>query len=118
MKKTLYIQQHAPFSCESPQEQLDAMLVGAAFGQHISVLFQDEGIWQLLADQNGQPLHKRNLAAQLQALELYEVRDLYVDAQALQARGLSAHELALPVTPLDAGGIQALIADHDFLLRF
>ncbi|MGH8492286.1 MAG: sulfurtransferase complex subunit TusC [Moraxellaceae bacterium] len=118
MKKTLYIQHHAPFASESPQEQLDALLVCAAFGQQVSVLFQDEGVWQLLPAQSGRPLQKRTLAAQLQALELYEVKALYADAASLQARGLAPEDLALPVTVLDAQGLQALLNQQDFLLRF
>ncbi|MDQ8036039.1 MAG: sulfurtransferase complex subunit TusC [Pedobacter sp.] len=118
MKKTLFIQQRSPFGSESPQEQLDALLVCAAFGQDVSVLFQDEGVWQLLPAQSGRPLQKRTLAAQLQALELYEVKALYADAAALQARGLAPEDLALAVTVLDAEGVKALLARQDFLLRF
>ena len=43
MKKTLFIQHRAPYGSESPAEQLDALLVAAAFGQKVSVLFQDDG---------------------------------------------------------------------------
>ncbi len=118
MKKTLFIQQRSPFGSESPQEQLDALLVCAAFGQEVSVLFQDEGVWQLLPAQSGRTLQKRTLAAQLQALELYEVKALFADAEALRARGLAPEDLALPVTVLDAEGVQALLARQDFLLRF
>lgn len=118
MKKTLYIQHQAPFGSESPQEQLDALLVCAAFGQEVSVLFQDEGVWQLLPAQNGRPLQKRTLAAQLQVLELYDIKALYVDAASLHAHGLGREDLALPVTVLDEAGLQALLTRQDFLLRF
>lgn len=118
MKKTLFIQHRAPFGSESPQEQLDALLVCAAFGQQVSVLFQDEGIWQLLPAQSGRPLQKRTLAAQLQALELYEVKALYADAASLHARGIMPEDLALPVSVLDAQALQALLGQQDFLLRF
>jgi tRNA 2-thiouridine synthesizing protein C len=118
MKKTLFIQHRAPYGSESPAEQLDALLVAAAFGQKVSVLFQDDGVWQLLPEQDGKPLQRRTLGAQLQALPLYEVQDLYVDAASLRARGLEAGALALPVTALDAAGLTQLLAAHDIVLRF
>lgn len=118
MKKTLFIQHRAPFGSESPQEQLDALLVCAAFGQQVSVLFQDDAVWQLLPAQQGKPLGKRTLGAQLQALELYEVKALYADAASLTERGLSAEKLALPVTVLDSATLQTLLAEQDMVLRF
>lgn len=118
MKKTLFIQHRAPFGSESPQEQLDALLVCAAFGQQVSLLFQDDGVWQLLAEQQGKSLGKRTLGAQLQALELYEVKALYADAASLHERGLSAENLALPVTLVDRTALQALLAEQDMVLRF
>lgn len=118
MKKTLFIQHRAPFASESPQEQLDALLVCAAFGQEVSVLFQDDGVWQLLPGQHGKPLAKRTLGAQLQALELYDVKSLYADAISLAERGLTAEKPALPVTLLDRAALQALLAGQDMVLRF
>lgn len=118
MKKTLFIQHHAPYGSESPQEQLDALLVCATFGQQVSLLFQDDGVWQLLADQQGAALGKRTLGAQLQALGLYDINALYVDEASLQERALSLSELALPVQALDARGLQTLLAKQDLVLRF
>lgn len=118
MKRPLFIQHRAPYGSESPQEQVDAQLVAATFGLPVSVLFQDDGVWQLLPRQDGKPLERRSLGAQLQALELYEVKALYADAASLAERGLDAGQLALPVTLLDAAGLQRLLADHDLVLRF
>lgn len=118
MKRTLFIQHRAPYGSESPQEQVDAQLVAATFGLGVSVLFQDDGVWQLLPRQDGKPLERRTLGAQLQALELYEVRGLYVDAASLAERGLEPGQLALPATVLDAPALATLIADHDLVLRF
>jgi tRNA 2-thiouridine synthesizing protein C len=118
MKSTLFIQHRAPYGSESPQEQLDALLVAAAFGQKISVLFQDDGVWQLLPQQEGRALQRRTLGAQLQALELYEVNALYVDAASLAERGLHIEQLALKVVPLQAEALQELFAVQDMVLRF
>lgn len=118
VKNTLFIQHRAPYGSESAQEQLDALLVAAAFGQKVSVLFQDDGVWQLLAQQEGRALERRTLAAQLQALELYEVNALYVDAVSLAERGLDRNQLALKVDVLEADALQKLFDAQDMLLRF
>lgn len=118
MKRTLFIQHRAPYGSESPQEQVDAQLVAATFGLGVAVLFQDDGVWQLLSQQDGKALGRRSLGAQLQALELYDVRELFVDAASLAERGLDATRLALPAKVLDAAGVRTLIAEHDLVLRF
>jgi tRNA 2-thiouridine synthesizing protein C len=118
VQHTLFIQHRAPYGSESPQEQLDALLVAAAFGQNVSVLFQDDGVWQLLAAQEGRALERRTLAAQLQALELYEVKALYADAASLSERGIDSNQLALNVKILDADALQKLLGAQDMLLRF
>lgn len=118
MKKTLFIQNQAPFSTESPQEQLDALLVCATFGQNVSVLFQDDGVWQLLPNQQGSVVGKRTIASQLQILPLYDIEKLYVDEVSLSERGLDSASLSLPVTPLNKDALQQLFAEQDLVLRF
>lgn len=118
MKPVLFIQHRAPYSGEGPGELLDALLVSAAFGQAVSVLFQDDGVWQLLPDQDGRALDRKNLLSQLKALGLYEVDKLYVDACSLAERQLKVEALGLDVTALDAAGVQQLVASHELALRF
>lgn len=118
MKPVLFIQHRPPYSGEGPGELLDALLVSAAFGQPVSVLFQDDGVWQLLPEQDGHALERKNLLSQLKALGLYEVDKLYVDTASLQERQLEASALGLEVTPLDAAGVRQLLASHELALRF
>ena len=73
------------------------------------MLFQDDGVWQLLAGQDGAPLGQRSLGAQLEALPLFDVEHLYVDRHDLRTRGLDEHDLLLPVTALDTPDLAGLI---------
>ena len=118
MIRTLFIQHRAPYGSESPQEQLDALLVAAAFGQQVSLLFQDDGVWQLLPAQQGRPLGRRTLGAQWQVLSLYDINRLYVDAASLRERQLDPKQLALPVITLETEGLQQLLREQDRILRF
>jgi tRNA 2-thiouridine synthesizing protein C len=117
-RRLLFIQHRPPYSDDSAAETLDALLVVAAFGQQVSVLFQGDGVWQLLANQDGKALGRKTLLSQLQALGLYDVERLYVDHQSLHERTLQPGQLGLPgVVVLEAPGLAALFADHDLVLR-
>ncbi|MDP2225889.1 MAG: sulfurtransferase complex subunit TusC [Moraxellaceae bacterium] len=118
MTQVLFIQHRAPSGSMSPAETLDAALVSAAFGQTVSLLFQGDGVWQLLPDQDTTNSGRKSLSAQLSALPLYDVEKLYADAESLRERGLYGRTLALPVTVLDADGLRELLACQHRILRF
>lgn len=115
--RLLYIAARPPYADDRAQELLDALLVAASFGAEVSVLFQDEGVWQLLPGQDGQALERRTLGAQLEALPLFDVERCYVDALSLQERGLAADELLLPVEVCSGPALAALLAGHDQVIR-
>jgi len=115
--RILYIAARAPYSNDTAQELLDALLVSAAFGAEVSVLFQDEGVWQLHGGQNGSLLGRPSLDAQLQALPLYDVDQLFVDAGSLHTRGLTVNDLILPVDLLQGAQVAALLAGCDQVIR-
>lgn len=115
--RILYIAARAPYGDDRAQELLDALLVAASFGAEVSVLFQDDGVWQLLPGQDGQQLGRRSLGAQLDALPLFEVEQRYADATSLTGRGLTADDLLLPVQVLHGPELAALLASHDQVIR-
>ncbi len=116
--KPLFIQHRAPYANYNAQETLDALLVVAAFGQNPSVLFQGDGVWQLIEPQQPQESGRSSLVAQLTALDLYDVEDIYVDKQSLITRGLSTSQLALSVQLIETNDMAAFIAQHQPLIRF
>lgn len=118
MSKPLFIQHRAPYQGYGALETLDALLVAAAFGQNPSVLFQGDGVWQLLPLQEAQLMGRASVVAQLEALPLYDVDDIYVDEASLIARGLDVAQLALPVTRVKQQEMAAFIAQHSPLIRF
>jgi len=120
--RLLYIAARAPYADDRAQELLDTLLVAASFGAQVSVLFQDDGVWQLLPGQNGAALGRKSLGAQLEALPLFEVDHIYTDAVSLAERGLagndqSSKDLLLPAQALDAPALAALLAGHDQVIR-
>lgn len=115
--RLLYIAARAPYNNDTAQELLDALLVSAAFGAEVSVLFQDQGVFQLHAGQQGQLLGRKSLDAQLQALPLYDVEHVFVDAHSLHEFGLSAEHLIIPVQILAGSALAALVAHADQVIR-
>ncbi len=51
IKKFLYVNRRAPHGSIYALESLETVLIGAAFDQDVSVLFVDDGVYQLKKDQ-------------------------------------------------------------------
>ena len=87
---------HKPHFSSRVQETLDQMLTTAAFDQNVSVLFLDDGVLQLKKGQRSEKMALKNTSAMLLSLELYDINDLYVEAESLAERGLTVSDLILP----------------------
>ena len=97
MKSFLFVMRKAPHSSSQVQEQLDVILTIAAFDQKVSLLFMDEGVFQLKKGQDPAALEMKDTAAIFKALEIYDVHELYAEVESLQERGLKPGDLLLPV---------------------
>lgn len=117
-KRFLIISRRPPYGSSHARDALDTALTTAVFEQPVAILFQGDGVFQLLGDQQPGGVQQKNLAATLSALPMYDVDRLYVCARALSERGLKADDLVLPVEPLDAAAIAALIRNHDVVMNF
>ena len=112
MKSLLLITSHAPWSGLAARETLDIALAGGAFDLPVSMLWQGEGVYQLLAGQQPDLLQQKNLQAQLSGLPLFGIEQLYVCKQSLQQRNLRSEQLALEVQLVDKDQIRQLLATH------
>jgi len=116
-KSLLLISRQAPWSGPGAREALDIVLAGGAFDLPIGLLFLDDGVLQLAAKQNAKALQQKDLSANLQALPMFGVEDLFVCADSAAERGLDPSALALSdVQSLDAAGIRALIDRYDHVM--
>lgn len=115
-KRLLYLIRATPYGGQRALETLDAILVSAAFDLPVSVLFLDQGIWQLAAGQRTASGIK-NMTSQWQVLPEYDVTALWACASSLAATGLTLNDLCLPVKVLDAAGQRDLMHQHDVILN-
>ncbi|SEE74939.1 sulfurtransferase complex subunit TusC [Pseudomonas migulae] len=113
-KSLLIISRQAPWSGPNAREALDIVLAGGAFDLPIGLLFLDDGVFQLTAKQDAKALQQKDLSANLQALPMFGVEDLFVCGDSAAERGLETTGLALEeVQVLSAHDITALIDRYD-----
>jgi len=117
-KSFLFICRRTPYGNSLAREALDVALTAATFDQTVAMLFMGDGVLQLLASQNPVAIGQKAFDKQLAALPLYDVNTIYVDADALSARGIETSRLNLPVQLLNAEQIAAQIAAHDVVMGF
>lgn len=115
-KHLVYLFRSAPYGSPVAQEGLEALLAAAVFEQQLSVIFIDEGVFQLIEQQN--PLQQKNHAKMLQALSMYDVDRCYVHAPSAALRGLEADEFCIPAAALSDTETRRLIASADHAFTF
>ena len=111
-KSLLIISRQSPWSGPGAREALDIVLAGGAFDLPIGLLFLDDGVLQLAAGQNAKALQQKDLSANLQALPMFGVEELYYCAESAIARGLGKVSLD-EAQPLATEQITALIDRYD-----
>src|SRR3989304_5168869 len=117
-KKFLYVNRKAPYGTIYALEALEVVLIGAAFEQDVSLAFVDDGVYQLTKGQDTKGLEMKNFSPTFRALEDYDVTKLYVEKEALQARGLSAADLVVPVEVVSAQRMAEIMEGQDVILSF
>lgn len=117
-KKLLYVNRKAPYGTIYAQESLEVVLIGSAFDQDISLVFIDDGVYQLKKQQDTKATGMKNFSPTYRALDDYDVNKLYVEQESLNARGLSVEDLIVPVQVLNSAELSALMATQDVVFSF
>ena len=118
IKKFLYVNRRPPYGTVYALESLEVVLIGAAFEQDVSVLFMDDGVFEITKGQDTAGVEMKNFSPTYRALEMYDVEKLYVEKEALEARGLTEEDLLVPVEVYSAEQIRDLMEDQDVILSF
>ena len=118
VKKFAYVNRRAPYGSIYALEALEVVLVGAAFDQDVSVVFMDDGVYQLKKGQDTSGVGMKNFSPAYRALEMYDVEKLYVEKESLQARGLTEEQLIVPVEVLSRDEIGELMEQQDVIFSF
>ena len=117
-KKILFLNRKPPHSTQACQEAVDAMLTCSVFAQEISLLFMDDGVYQLLDGQDPGQLPVKNAGAAYQSLSLYDISQVHVDMVSLEARGIELAALSIEAIPVARGKISELLEQQDMVLSY
>ena len=113
MKSYLFVLRKPSHSGAHVQEMLDIILTTAAFDQKVSILLLDDGVFQLKNGQHPESVGMKDTAAIFNALEIYDVIDIYTEVESLQERGLKPGDLSLPVQEFYRKDIAGLMKRFD-----
>ena len=123
-KKFLYVNRKAPHGTIYALESLEVVLIGAAF--------IDDGVYQLMQNQDTGGIASKNFSPTFKALGDYDVSKIYVEQESLEMRGLSKDDL-MPLTYEDEDDdwaekdsihvvsseeLAEIIEDQDVILNF
>ena len=117
-KSFLIVNRKAPYGSAFAKEALDVGLIAAAFGQQLAMLFMDDGVYQLLKQQDPSGINQKNSSQTLPMLDMYDVKDIFVEAASLQARNLQVDDLLIPVQVINSQAAAKLMDQQDILLNF
>lgn len=94
-KSLLVISRQAPWSGPGAREALDIVLAGGAFDLPIGLLFMDDGVFQLIPKQQAAQLQQKDLTANLKALSLFGIEDIYACGHSIAERGVIPEVLTI-----------------------
>lgn len=118
MKKFMFVNRKPPYGTVYALESLEVVLIAATFDQDVSLVFADDGVYELVKGQNTKAIGVKNFSPSYRALEGYDVEKLYVERESLESRGLAEKDLLVPVEVLDSAQMAALMAEQDVVLSF
>jgi tRNA 2-thiouridine synthesizing protein C len=116
IKRFMFVNRKAPYGTVYALESLETVLISAAFDQDVSVVFIDDGVFQLKKGQDTTGINMKNFSPTFRALEGYDVEKLYVEKESLEARGLSEDDLVVDVEILSTEELSKIMAAQDVVI--
>jgi tRNA 2-thiouridine synthesizing protein C len=118
VKKFMYVNRKAPYGTIYALEGLEVVLISAAFDQDVSLAFLDDGVYQLVKGQQTKGIDVKNFSPTYRALEGYDIEKLYVEREALEARGLTEDQLIVPVEVMSRDELVRRMEEQDVVIAF
>jgi len=116
VKRFMYVNRRAPYGTIYALECLEVVLIAAAFDQDVSMVFIDDGVYQLKKNQDTSGIGMKNFSNSYRALDDYDVEKIYVEEESLKNRGLTADDLIIPVEVVAASSLREIMAQQDVVI--
>ena len=117
-KKFMFVNRTAPYGTVYALESLEVVLISAAFDQDVSLVFVEDGVFQLKKGQQTKGIETKNFSPIYRALEDYDIEKLYVERESMEARGLTTEDLIVDVEVLGSADLGRLMAEQDVVFSF
>ena len=78
VKKFMYMNRKAPYGTIYALESLEVVLIAAAFDQDVSLVFADDGVYQLTNNQSTDEIGMKNFSPTYSALGDYDINKIYI----------------------------------------
>jgi len=116
VRKITHFVRRAPHGSIYAYEGLESVLIMAAYDQDISMIFVDDGVYNLKKDQDTAGIGIKGFMKTLTALDDYDVEKLYVDKVSMEERGLTPDDLIVDVEILESAEIAKILAEQDAII--
>ena len=116
VKRFMYVNRRPPHGTIYALECLEVVLITAAFEQFESLVFIDDGVYQLKKDQDTTGIGTKNFSKTYRALDDYDVERIYVEKESLEARGLTADDLIIQPEILTTEELREIMAQQDVVI--
>ncbi|AOW75561.1 sulfur oxidation protein DsrF [Colwellia sp. PAMC 20917] len=117
-KSVAIVNASAPFSAANAKDSLDVALIFGSYEQAISLYFQGDGVYQLIAKQQPEFIQQKDFLKTLAALKFYDIENIYVCQHSLTQRGLANDFSIENVAVLDRAEFSISLHQHQSILRF
>jgi len=118
-KKIACIQRRAPHGSVFAAEGLDLALVAATFDHKVTLVFMDDGVFQLLKNQAPErAFGMRDFCRALRVLPQYGCERVLAERDSLRARDVIAGDFLTAVTVVERAELREILAAQDCVIDF
>ena len=129
-KKYICVNRTLPHGTSPAAESLDLVLATLAFELDIVLVFMNDGVFQIVNQQDTSAIGQKNFAKAYRALGGWGLRKVYVEEQSMLSRGLSiedlqdltykdkAREVVSMIHLIDRMELAKLMDDGDIIMSF
>nr|WP_321268778.1 sulfurtransferase complex subunit TusC [uncultured Tolumonas sp.] len=118
MNQIAFIFRQAPYGSASGREGLDAMLATSAYSENLAAFFMDDGVYQLVQQQQATAILAKDHSAMFKLCALYDIENIYVSAESLAEREITSDQLLMPVTMLTQDDFYDQLLTYQIKLMF
>lgn len=112
-KKFCFVVRQAAQADIRVRELLDMALTTAAFDQTVTIVFLDDGVYQLLPRNHESA--EDNVLQMIPALDLYDIEAPWVETESLSERGLTPADIAVQARFIARSELLHLFSEQNIL---